>query len=43
MNYRNFELDTAKLASRKIKDITKQTTPFDFKDKLKRSCFWIEK
>ena len=42
-NYRNFELDTEKLSSQKIKDITKQTTPFDFEGKLKRKCFWIEK
>lgn len=42
-NYRNFELDTEKLSSQKLKDITKQTTPFDFEGKLKRKCFWIEK
>ncbi len=42
-NYRNFELETDKLSSQKIKDITKQTTPFDFEGKLKRKCFWIEK
>lgn len=42
-NYRNFELDAEKLTSQKIKDITKQTTPFDFEGKLKRKCFWIEK
>lgn len=42
-NYRNFELDTEKLHSQKIKDITRQTTPFDFEGKLKRKCFRIEK
>lgn len=42
-NYRNFELDATQLISTKIKDITRQTTPFDFEGKLKRKCFWIEK
>ncbi len=42
-NYRGFELETDKLLSQKIKDITKQTTPFDFEGKLKRKCFRIEK
>ena len=42
-NYRNFILDTEKLITENIKDISKQTTPFDFEGKLKRSCFWIEK
>ena len=42
-NYRNFELEIEKLFSQKIKDITKQTTPFDFEGKLKRKCYWIEK
>ena len=42
-NYRNFILENEQLSSQKIKDITKQTTPFDFEGKLKRKCFWIEK
>lgn len=42
-NYRNFILEADKITTQKIKDITKQTTPFDFEGKLKRSCFWIEK
>ncbi|MCC6583955.1 MAG: class I SAM-dependent methyltransferase [Chitinophagales bacterium] len=42
-NYRGFELEKDKLLSQKIKDITKQTTPFDFEGKLKRKCFRIEK
>jgi len=42
-NYRGFEMDTEKINSQKIKDITKQTTPFDFEGKLKRKCFRIEK
>ena len=42
-NYRNFILETEKINSAKIKDITKKTTPFDFEGKLQRTCFWIEK
>lgn len=42
-NYRNFILETEKINSQKIKDITRQTTPFDFEGKLKRKCFLIEK
>ena len=42
-NYRSFILETEKLSSQKIKDITRQTTPFDFEGKLKRKCFLIEK
>ena len=42
-NYRNFVLDTVQILSSNIKEITKQTTPFDFEGKLKRACFWIEK
>jgi 23S rRNA (cytosine1962-C5)-methyltransferase len=38
-NYTKFFLDKEKIAAAEIKDITKQTTPFDFKDKLKRQCF----
>lgn len=42
-NYRGFELDAAKIDTSKIKDITRQTTPFDFEGKLKRKCYWLEK
>lgn len=42
-NYRDFLLETEKLHTLKIKDITKLTTPFDFEGKLQRRCFWIEK
>ncbi len=42
-NYRGFELEAEKLLSQKIKDITKQTTSFDFEGKLKRKCYRIEK
>lgn len=41
-NYRNFELEAEKIKSTHIKDITRQTTPFDFEGKLKRKCFRIE-
>ena len=42
-NYRGFVLDTEKLNSKKIKDISRQTTPFDFEGKLKRKCYRIVK
>jgi 23S rRNA (cytosine1962-C5)-methyltransferase len=42
-NYTKFQLDTAKIKSGEIRDITKQTTPFDFAGKLKRQCFRILK
>jgi 23S rRNA (cytosine1962-C5)-methyltransferase len=42
-NFRKFELDTAKINLASIKDITKQTTPFDFEGKLGRVCFEIVK
>jgi 23S rRNA (cytosine1962-C5)-methyltransferase len=42
-NYTKFQIDTEKLNAREIKDIRKQTTPFDFAGKLKRQCFRISK
>lgn len=42
-NARKFELDQSLIKSTAIKDITKQTTPFDFEGKLNRVCFIIEK
>jgi len=42
-NYRDFHLEEDKLDTPKIKDITRQTTPFDFEGKLKRKCYRIEK
>jgi 23S rRNA (cytosine1962-C5)-methyltransferase len=42
-NYTRFVLDTKKINSKNIKDITKATTPFDFEGKLARYCFLIEK
>lgn len=42
-NYSKFILDEEKIKAAFIKDITKQTTPFDFEGKLKRFCFKITK
>lgn len=42
-NSRKFMLDKEKITAGSIKDITKATTPFDFKGKLFRWCFQIEK
>ncbi|MEI8280618.1 MAG: class I SAM-dependent methyltransferase, partial [Bacteroidota bacterium] len=42
-NYRNFVLDKEHIATPYIKDITAATTPFDFKGKLHRSCFLLQK
>lgn len=40
-NFTKFQLEVAKLNASTVKDITKQTTPFDFAGKLKRQCFMI--
>jgi 23S rRNA (cytosine1962-C5)-methyltransferase len=42
-NYSKFALDEANIKASSIKNITKQTTPFDFEGKLKRFCFRIDK
>ena len=42
-NYKKFVLDTRSIQSPSIKDITKQTTPFDFEGKINRVCYLIEK
>jgi 23S rRNA (cytosine1962-C5)-methyltransferase len=42
-NYTKFVLDVEKINSDSVKDITKQTTPFDFEGKLRRYCFRIAK
>jgi 23S rRNA G2069 N7-methylase RlmK/C1962 C5-methylase RlmI len=42
-NYKKFEMDKASIKSSSIKDITKQTTPFDFEGRINRVCFLIEK
>ena len=38
-NYTRFQMENEKLQASEIKNITKQTTPFDFDGKLKRQCF----
>ena len=42
-NYKKFILDTKSIHSPSIKNITKQTTPFDFEGRLNRVCYRIEK
>ena len=42
-NYTKFQIDSDKINASEIKDITRQTTPFDFAGKLKRQCFRIKK
>lgn len=42
-NFRKFVMDEAKVHSKKIKDITRSTTPFDFEGRLYRYCFLITK
>lgn len=40
-NYTRFQMDIEAIHAASIKDITKQTTPFDFEGKLKRWCYVI--
>jgi 23S rRNA (cytosine1962-C5)-methyltransferase len=40
-NYTKFQLEKEKINASEIRDITKQTTPFDFAGKLKRQCYKI--
>jgi 23S rRNA (cytosine1962-C5)-methyltransferase len=40
-NYTKFQIEKEKLNASEIKDITKQTTAFDFAGKLKRQCWRI--
>ncbi len=42
-NYRDFQIDRDALPATIVKDITAQTTPFDFAGKLHRACFMIQK
>jgi 23S rRNA (cytosine1962-C5)-methyltransferase len=42
-NYRKFQLETEQIQASEIKDITGQTMPFDFQQKLIRKCFRITK
>lgn len=41
-NYKKFVLDKQSINSSMIKDITKQTTPFDFEGRINRVCYLIE-
>ena len=42
-NYRKFALDDKSITSSVIKDITRQTTPFDFEGRITRVCYLINK
>ena len=42
-NYKDFVLDRDSIPATIVKDITGQTTPFDFQGKLHRKCYMIEK
>ena len=42
-NYRKFVLDEKAINASTIKDITRQTTPFDFEGRLNRVCYLITK
>lgn len=42
-NYRRFKLEAELIKASGIKDITRQTTPFDFEGKLFRWCYLINK
>lgn len=42
-NFSKFILESERIESAEIKDITKSTTPFDFEGKLKRWCYKIVK
>ena len=42
-NYTKFQLESEKLNTTALQDITKATTPFDFEGKLLRKCFKISK
>lgn len=42
-NYRDFQLESDKIPTPHIKDITAATTPFDFQGRLLRKCYLIEK
>jgi len=42
-NHKNFVMDREAIPAVVVKDITSQTTPFDFQGRLNRKCFLIEK
>jgi len=42
-NYKKFVLDKTSIHSSLIKEITRQTTPFDFEGRINRVCYLVEK
>ena len=42
-NYKKFALGNESIKATLIKDITRQTTPFDFEGRINRVCYMIEK
>ncbi len=42
-NFRKFSMESARIRTSRIKDITKATTPFDFEGRLFRWCYLISK
>lgn len=42
-NSRKFKIETAAIQASLVRDITRQTTPFDFQEKMRRWCFCIVK
>ena len=42
-NFSRFQMQAEALSDCTVKDITRSTTPFDFRDKLNRFCFLIRK
>lgn len=42
-NYKKFILDGKSVTASSVKDITRQTIPFDFEGRINRVCFLIEK
>ena len=42
-NFRRFKLDTEQVKASSMRDITRQTTPFDFEGKLERWCYLFVK
>ena len=41
-NLTTFQIDKERINASNIKDITRQTTPFDFEGKLQRWCYKIQ-
>ena len=42
-NYRKFDLEVTSIKTTLIKNITRQTTPFDFEKRINRVCYLLEK